>query len=251
MKRTIKPLLIVACAATALMLGSAMAAHASPTRPSVCSNSNCHPASSAVVVRAVETANDGISATYLITVSNPYGSAGWAVFSGATKYVADAGASESVMLPVGRSYTVWGVSSGSGNGSGSVQISAAGSPTPPTPPAPPTVPPTNPDPEAKPPAEPSTETSPVVETGKLKIHLERHIRHRRYTLTLVNAETGETITVKGKCSDIVLKDVAYGTYDLKLTVGKNDVRANRRRGESQDQGHHQAWQAAQAPQRQV
>ena len=38
-------------------------------------------------------------------------------------------------------------------------------------------------------------------------------------MTLVNSDTGKTITVKSKRSEIVLKKVEYGTYVLTLQVG--------------------------------
>ncbi len=45
-------------------------------------------------------------------------------------------------------------------------------------------------------------------------------------MTLVNADTGKTITVKGKRSEIVLKKVEYGTYALTLQVGDKTYTKN-------------------------
>jgi hypothetical protein len=116
------------------MLGSSLSfaaeaqAHASQTK--TCTG--CHGPSAAVVVTAVQTANNGVNATYNVTVNNPYGQTAWAVFSGTTKSAGAAGTgSAAVVLPVGKTYTVFGVS---GNGNGiegyaSISISPAAPPT--------------------------------------------------------------------------------------------------------------------------
>ena len=238
--------LIATCAVAALTIGWASAAFAYTTKSAACST--CHGTSAAVTVEAVQTANDGANATYRVTVSNPYGVAGWAVLADGVNIVRDRSATGTFRVAVGGTYTVWGVSNGAaGEGAASVQISPVAPP--PAPPAPPanrrrlhrptphpqhrlrrlrpqptcaTCP--GPSNEASPPA-PSDETTPV-STGTLKIHIQRHGKNHRYTMTLVNADTGKTITVKGKRSEIVLKKVEYGTYALTLQVGDTTYTKN-------------------------
>ena len=128
MKRyLVLPLVVGALLGAALVSAPEAQAHASQTR--VCTG--CHGPAAAVVVTAVQTANNGVNATYNVTVNNPYGQTSWAVFSGSTKSAGAAGAgSTAVVLPVGKTYTVFGVS-GNGNGTegyASISISPAAPP---------------------------------------------------------------------------------------------------------------------------
>jgi hypothetical protein len=80
-----------------------------------------------VSVAVTQVSNDGTNATYNLTVTNPYGLNGWAVFSGSTKLAGTAAGSATFTVPDGKTYTVFGVS-GDGNGTegyGSTTISPA------------------------------------------------------------------------------------------------------------------------------
>ncbi len=106
------PLVLVAMLGSMLSFAAEAQAHATQTK--TCTG--CHALNTAVTVSAVQTANDGVNATYSVTVNNPWGQNAWAVFSGATKSAGAAGSgSTTVVLPVGKTYTVFGVS-GNGNG---------------------------------------------------------------------------------------------------------------------------------------
>ena len=96
-----------------LMAGFAGTAQAFPTQTSPCSG--CHSTNAAVVVTAVQTANNGTSATYSITVANPFGMNGWGVFNGSSKLAGAATSSGTFTVADGGTYRVFGVS-GDGNG---------------------------------------------------------------------------------------------------------------------------------------
>jgi hypothetical protein len=128
------PLLLLATLGILMSFAAEAQAHATQTK--TCTG--CHARSAAVIVSAVQTANNGVNATYNVTVNNPYGQNAWAVFSGTTKSAGAAGSgSTAVVLPVGKTYTVFGVS---GNGAGtegyaSISVSPVGAvPTAPAPP---------------------------------------------------------------------------------------------------------------------
>jgi hypothetical protein len=91
-----------------LMAGFASTALAYPSENSQCSG--CHSANAAVVVTAVPTSTSTTSTTYTITVNNPYGMNGWAVFNGSSKVTSALGNGKSVVLPDGATYTIFGVS---------------------------------------------------------------------------------------------------------------------------------------------
>ena len=153
--------LIATCAVAALTIGWASAAFAYTTKSAACST--CHGTSAAVTVEATQTANDGANATYRVTVSNPYGVAGWAVIANGVNIVRDRSATGTFRVAVGGTYTVWGVSNGAageGGGrssdkpgrtaartssaSGRAPSTASASGQPPAPPAPPVEPPAPP-----------------------------------------------------------------------------------------------------------
>jgi Bacterial Ig domain/Carboxypeptidase regulatory-like domain len=129
--------LVVAVFAVVLVLGVASSAQAFPSKTNPCTG--CHGVDTAVKVTAVETSNNGTTATYSVSVSDAYGDGvtGWGVFDGSTKLAGALGAG-SFSVAVGKSYTVYGVAGAGGTGANSVVIS----PTAPPPPAdttPPTV----------------------------------------------------------------------------------------------------------------
>ena len=94
--------------------------------PSYSTCTACHPTTTAVTVKATQTANDGTNATYSVAVT---GGTGWAVFNGTSNLVNKIATSGSFSVPVGSTYTVWGASK-SPMGSASVSISPV-KPTPP------------------------------------------------------------------------------------------------------------------------
>lgn len=157
MKKRSLRLAVLAIAAFGLLAAFATTAYATPTQKSPCSG--CHSLDSAVVVTATEISNDGTNATYDISVTDPYGMNGWAVFSGSTKLGGGAASSGTILVADGGTFKVFGVS-GDGNGTqgyGTVSISPvapAPVPTPtPVPPAPtpdPTVTPVPPAPTPDP-----------------------------------------------------------------------------------------------------
>ncbi len=127
--------LAVAGIAAAAIVGTATVASAFPSRTSACTG--CHDRNTAIVVTATQTANDGVNATYSVSVSNPWndGVTGWTVFDGATNVRNGYGAG-SFTVAVGKTYTVWGAAGSGGNGSNSITVSPAAPPPPPPPPPP-------------------------------------------------------------------------------------------------------------------
>lgn len=115
---TTRLLTILTGAALAAALAMPLAANATPSRAGACTSA-CHPKNAAVVVSAAETANNGLTAIYSVTVS-PGGGSGWAVFQGGTRLTGSGGATGSFSVPVGAVYTVYGVAGG--NDSNSVTI---------------------------------------------------------------------------------------------------------------------------------
>jgi peroxiredoxin len=107
-KKRFAATLIVAMLALAAF---ASTAQAHPTYASPCSG--CHTKGSAVTVTVVQTANNGVNATYKITVAGPNSLKGWAVLSGVTNVARASGSSGTFTVAVGRTYDVWGVSKSS------------------------------------------------------------------------------------------------------------------------------------------
>ena len=112
-----------------MLLTAASAAVAVPSKSSSCTN--CHDGNTAVKVTATQTANDGTTATYSVSVSNPYGGnvTGWAVFSGTTNLKHGYG-SGSFSVPVDKDYRVWGVAGSGGKGANYTTVSPASKPKP-------------------------------------------------------------------------------------------------------------------------
>ncbi len=121
---------LAALAVFALSLGVASVALGFPSEGGLCSS--CHSGNSAIVVTATQTANDGTTATYSLTVSNPYadGMTGWGVFDGRTKVASGYGAG-TFRVAVGKTFTVYGVAGKKGRGQKSITISPVAPQTPP------------------------------------------------------------------------------------------------------------------------
>jgi hypothetical protein len=96
-----------------LTVGFASVATATPTKTSPCSG--CHDLDASVHVTATFVSATATGTTYAISVNNPYGGNGWAVFQGSTKSAGTAGNGANVALPNGVTSTIFGVS-GDGNG---------------------------------------------------------------------------------------------------------------------------------------
>lgn len=114
-----------AVATLTALLTLAGPAMAFPTSSTLCDT--CHPLDSNVLVTATQTTNDGISAAYVVSVTGPATANGWAVRDDGGANIASGKLPASTFtVPVGRTYTVWGVSDGGGlasSGSNSIQIS--------------------------------------------------------------------------------------------------------------------------------
>jgi len=121
--------LAISSLALALAAGTATVAQAFPNKTGACSG--CHGIDSRIIVTATQKTNDGVTATYDVSVSDTYGDGvtGWATFDGATNIRNQYGAG-TLSVPVGKNYTVWGVAGGGGAGSKSIVISPV-APTPP------------------------------------------------------------------------------------------------------------------------
>jgi hypothetical protein len=126
-----KARLLIALAAFCIVAGAATSAYAHPTYAQSCSD--CHGANSAVKVAVSQTANNGTSATYHVTVSGGSGSAGWGVLEGSTTRSHASNAASNFTVAVGHTYQVWGVKTNTG--ANHITVSPTG-----TPPAPPVVP---------------------------------------------------------------------------------------------------------------
>lgn len=198
------PVGVAAVALVGLMAAFATSAQAYPTKTTACAG--CHSRDAAVAVTATEVSNNGTTAVYSVSVRNPYGASGWAVFSGAgAKLGGAAGTGGTVSVPVGSSYTAYGVSVGSGNGLGSLTLSPAAPSG--------TVPGTTPGTGTTTGTDAST---PAVHTVNVTVKLG-HRGNKGLTAVLTNTATGTKYTAKvGKRGRVTFSAVADGTY--KLTV---------------------------------
>jgi hypothetical protein len=97
---------IVAVALFGLVAAFATTAQATPAQSTVCDA--CHTLDSTVTISATPGANNGTTATYNIAVTTPFAMQGWAVFNGFTKVAGSSGSTGTVVLPVGKTYTVFG-----------------------------------------------------------------------------------------------------------------------------------------------
>jgi hypothetical protein len=134
-------------AATAVLVGTlafSSTAFAYTTKTSSCTG--CHGSAADTVVTVAQTANDGVNATYSVTVASTGGGlVGWAVLNGSANVANSSGSTGSFTVPVGKTYTVWGNDTNSGANSITISPTAPASPPPPPPPVV-TPPPPTPDP---------------------------------------------------------------------------------------------------------
>lgn len=218
-----KRFMMAVVAAVVLVTAFATTAQAFPTKTSACSG--CHTKSSTVHVSAVQTANNGVKATYRVTVTGPNAILGWTVLDGSTNLANAAAGTGTFQVAVGKTYTVWGVSK-SGTAmpySNSITISPVApvvvSPT--TTP----VPTTTPEPTVTP-AAASTVT------------MRMHFRHPRGSIVrLTNVDTSEVVVgvVNRHHNKVTFRNVPDGVYVLTVkyrnhktkTVGTYNVAANR------------------------
>jgi len=194
---------VVIAAAIGLIAGFATTASATPGTSSRCDS--CHPANAAVTVSATPVSNDGVTAVYTVAVNNPFGASGWAVY-GASKLSSGSGGGGTISVPVGATYTVYGVSYGSGSGHAAVSISPAGS-------GGPVVTPT-------PPVTPGTGGTTHVETEDFKYRFKLGRRGAKgLTAVLQNKNTGVRYTAKvDKKGRTVFRNIPEGTYKLSVKV---------------------------------
>lgn len=102
-RRLLLPVALVA--ALGLMAVFASTALAHPTYASACTS--CHGSSTAITVSAVQTANDGVNATYKVAVVSPGSTKGWAVLNGSTNLANASAATGSFTVADGGTYTLW------------------------------------------------------------------------------------------------------------------------------------------------
>lgn len=208
----------VAAAIVGLMAAFATTAQAHPTYPQLCTG--CHPATTAITVTLTQTANNGMNATYNISVSNPYGSPGWAVFNGGTRLAGASGGSGSFVVADGGTYTVYGAGAGSSMGSRAVTIQPVAPTPPPTPtptgtPNPTSTPVPTPDPTPVPPV--ATDPGPVAPAMyTVRLHLATHGHlFRWHRAVLISKTTGGKWYAKvDRRGNVTFTDVVAGTYRL-------------------------------------
>jgi hypothetical protein len=227
--------MLTAVAAVALMAACATTAQAFPTKTSACTG--CHAKATTVKVAVVQTANDGVKATYSITVTGPNAILGWTVLNGATNVANANGGTGTFQVAVGKTYTVWGVSKSATAmaSSNSISISPVAPVIPPTPvPTSTPVPTTPPVPTPVPTGTPEPTVTPV---GTSTVSMRMHFEHPRGVIVkLKNAETGVVVTgvVNRAHNKVTFKNVPDGTYVLTVkyrnhktkTVGTYTVSAN-------------------------
>jgi hypothetical protein len=214
-----KRFMVTAVAAVAMVAAFATTAQAFPDKTSACSG--CHTKSTVVNVAPVQTANDGVKATYSITVTGPNSVLGWTVLNGSTMVANATAGTGTFQVPVGKTYTVWGVSkNGSMPYSNSITISPVAPGVQPTP-----VPTATPEPTSAP-------------VPKWTITKRMRFAHRiGMIVRLKNLSTGKRITGKISRSrtKVTFKRVAAGTYVLTTkyksrktkTIGKYTVVAGK------------------------
>jgi carboxypeptidase family protein len=227
---------IAALAAFGLIAGFATTASATPGKTSACTS--CH-GGSGVTVSATSLSNNGTTAQYRIAISGGSGVKAYQVLSGSTSVAKATAASGVVTVPVGKTYTVWGVAGGS-DAADSVSISpVAPAPAPvpvpvPTPtPAPLPVPVPTPDPVPTPAPAPVPAPLPVPapvpapgDMGKLTVRVLRSGHaFKNAAVTLVNKATGERFIVRSNSKGYaVFAALPYGDYRVTATKGSYSVR---------------------------
>lgn len=240
--------LLIALSLTGAFASTALA---HPSYSSACSS--CHGSSTAVHVTAVQTANDGVNATYNVTVTSPSTVKGWAVFSGSTNIAYASASTGTFVVADGNTYTVW--ANDPSSGATSIQISPVAptpppSPTPtPTPsptPTPTPVPTPTPDPLPTPTPTPTPVPTPVPTptpdptstvvpplptpepsatvgasgTITLRIPGESEHGHKTIVATLTDVSTAANFTATvGKHHLATFTGVPDGTYRLTVQQG--------------------------------
>jgi hypothetical protein len=200
---------IAAVLAFGLMSVFATSAIASPSL-GVCGG--CHSLNSSVVVKATQTANNGSTATYSISVKGPGAANGWAVYAGSARQAYGSGGSGTVSVAVGKTYTVYGGNLGSSKLYNTTSISPVAPPsggTTGTPNATGTPAPT-PDPAA-------------TATTSYRVHFNlHHHRYLRLKAVLTSKATGKRyyagINRKGNAT---FKSVPVGAYRLSTTGNRH------------------------------
>jgi hypothetical protein len=208
-----KRFVATAILAMVVMAAFATTAQAFPTKTSACSG--CHTKSTTVHVTAVQTANNGVTATYQVTVTGPNAILGWTVLSGTTNVKNATAGTGTFSVPVGKTYTVWGVSKTSAAMpySNSITISPV-APVVVVPPTPvPTTTPnptTTPEPTATP--EPTTTPVPVYTVG-MRMHFEHP---KGAVVKLIDVVTGKVFYghITRSHNRITFSNVPAGTYTL-------------------------------------
>jgi len=107
--------------AISIVVASASTAVAFPSKSSSCTN--CHDLNTAIAITTTQTSNNGTTATYKVSVSNPYSGSmtGWALFDGSSNVKHGYGPG-SFSATVGKTYKVWGVAGGGGKGADSIKL---------------------------------------------------------------------------------------------------------------------------------
>ena len=172
--------------------------------------SGCHSLSSAVVVHATQTANNGTAAQYSVTVSGPNAGNGWAVYQGSTRITFASGASGSFSVNDGASYTVYG---GNANGSTQLYNKVTISPVAPpvTPPAPGGSGGTTPTPAAT-----QTVTPNPVPTTTYRVHFNLHHHYYRGLKAVLvnNVDGSRRVAAVNRKGNAVFQNIAIGSYRL-------------------------------------
>lgn len=228
----------VAVATVGLISAFATSAYATPGKTSACSN--CH-SGTALAVSATQTSNDGTNASY--SVSAP-GAGYIAVFSGGTKIAQVTGASGTITVADGKTYTlhaVKGPKTSSGYGSKSISpVAPAPVPVPvpvpdPTPvpvPVPDPTPVPVPDPTPVPVPTPDPTPAPVPVPGATTAVLKVRVLNshgdaiRKAMVTVTNVATGETFTAKADSHGrVTFNGLALAVYRVTATSGKYSGKA--------------------------
>jgi len=110
-KRTIATIAVIAALAAGV-IGVASSATAHPYKTVACTN--CHRASSAVVITLTRSSSTTTTVTYKIKVTGGSGSPGWALFRGTHNLKHRSLSTGVFTVTKGKTYKVWAVKTGSG-----------------------------------------------------------------------------------------------------------------------------------------
>jgi hypothetical protein len=198
--------------AIGLMLAFASSALGLPSY-GVCSG--CHSLSSAVIVKATQTSNNGTTANYSVTVSGPNAGNGWAVYDGSTRLAYATAASGTFAVADGKTYTVYG---GNANGNQQLYNKVTISPASPTPPPAPS-PGTSGTPGATGTPDPTGTPVPAPgDTVTYRVHFNvHHHNYKGLKAVLKNANDGTQYTAAINRNGNAVFHVPAGTYRLSVT----------------------------------